>query len=201
MGPSSAPRKTGIRRSTHKQVLATSAFHTAAEPHEVPHTIVRISARTHPNHQKPCTGTQGVASGCIRRALQRTTCTHTTRAHGPIAAALRRARPAPHAAGLPRVIAYVRAPVALRVELERGELELSLRTRHSANAHQPWHSCDLGASFRESSNEAAPLVIKASQRRLLGRHERHAMVLGPQLAVLVVRALENVLRVRVWRDE
>ena len=84
------------------------------------------------------------------------------------------------------MIAYVRAPVELWVELERRELELSLRTRHSANARQHGKSRDLGASLRESSNEAAPLVIKASQRRLLGRHERHAMVLGPQLAVMVV---------------
>ena len=86
--PSSAPRKTVIRRSTHKQVHPPTALPTATEAHRMQHTSARISARTRPNHQRSCTGTQGVASGRIGQALQRTTCTATTQARGPIAAAL-----------------------------------------------------------------------------------------------------------------
>ena len=79
------------------------------------------------------------------------------------------------------------------VVLERGEGELSLRTRNGANHAQHNSTHDLGGSLGRELNGAAPLVIESTRQRRLAHHEQHAVVHGAHIvATLVPRHWEHL---------
>jgi hypothetical protein len=60
-----------------KHTYATPVFHTTSKTHNIPHTIVRISARTHQSRSGSWAGSTGLASNCIRSASGSTLSQHT----------------------------------------------------------------------------------------------------------------------------
>ena len=60
-----------------KHTHSTPVFHTTSKTHNMPHTIARISARTHQSRPGSWAGSTGLASNCIRSASGSTLSQHT----------------------------------------------------------------------------------------------------------------------------
>ena len=89
-----------------KHTHSTPVFHTTSKTHNMPHTIARISARTHQSRPGSWAGSTGLASNCIRSASGSTLSQHTNDQRAEAAQSMRHwpADPPPrakHASSMP----------------------------------------------------------------------------------------------------
>ena len=166
----------------------------------MPHTMAHISRRAYQNRQRSCKAAQAATSGRQTRAQSHTPTAAQREHRGPGTAAPTSARPSRTTTAAAAAKAVEHAPLQLPVVLERGEGELSLRTRNGANHAQHDSTHDLGGRLGRDLNGAAALVIESTRQRRLTHHEQHAVMHGAHLVQEVVQTLRYILWTRVQRD-